>query len=177
MAQLLIDRGADIDAVGGRENTVGATPLDAAAWAGNVGMVRLLLRNGADPEKGGHEGVDYNPISTAVSHGRKEIFKLLIEAGAQYGIQHTIRMGMLEETRELLDADPSLLNRTKKADPRWPEGEAPLVLAAGDPGIFNLLLERGADVNARDPRGYTPLMAARSMGNDAGRQCPAGARR
>jgi len=77
-------------------------------------------------------------------------------------------MGMLEETRELMDADPSLLNRTKKADPRWPEGEVPLVLAAGDPDIFNLLLERGADVNARDPHGYTPLMAARSMGNDAG---------
>ena len=168
VAQLLIDRGADIDAVGGHENTVGSTPLDAAAWAGRVGMVRLLLRNGADPEKGGHEGVDYNPVSTAVSHGRKEIFKLLIEAGAQYGIQHTIRMGMLEETRELLDADPSLLNRTKKVDPRWPEGEVPLVLAAGDPDIFNLLLERGADVNARDPHGYTPLMAARSMGNDAG---------
>ena len=168
VAQLLIDRGADIDAVGGRENTAGATPLDAASWAGNVGMVKLLLANGADPEKGGHEGVDYNPVSTAVSHGRKEIFKLLIEAGAQYGIQHTIRMGMLEETRELLDADPSLLNRTKKADPRWPDGEVPLVLAAGDPDIFNLLLERGADVNARDPRGYTPLMAARSMGNDAG---------
>ena len=168
VAQLLIDHGADIDAVGGHENTVGSTPLDAAAWAGRVGMVKLLLANGADPEKGGHEGVDYNPVSTAVSHGRKEIFKLLIEAGAQYGIQHTIRMGMLEETRELLDADPSLLNRTKKVDPRWPEGEVPLVLAAGDPDIFNLLLERGADVNARDPHGYTPLMAARSMGNDAG---------
>ncbi|MYB50193.1 MAG: hypothetical protein F4X72_13165 [Dehalococcoidia bacterium] len=170
VAQLLIDHGADIDAVGGQENTIGSTPLDAAAWAGRVGMVRLLLQNGADPEKGGHEGVDYNPVSTAVSHGRKEIFKLLIEAGAAYGIQHTIRMGMLEETRELLDADPSLLNRTKKADPRWPEGEVPLVLAAGDREIFSLLLERGADVNARDPRGYTPLMAARSMGNDAGVQ-------
>ena len=168
VAQLLIDHGADIDAVGGHENTVGSTALDAAAWAGRVGMVRLLLQNGADPEKGGHEGVDYNPVSTAVSHGRKEIFKLLIEAGATYGIQHTIRMGMLRETRELLDADPSLLNRTKKADPRWPEGEVPLILAAGDRDIFNLLLERGADVNARDPRGYTPLLAARSMGNDAG---------
>lgn len=168
VAQLLIDHGADIDAVGGHENTVGSTPLDAAAWAGRVGMVRLLLQNGADPEKGGHEGVDYNPVSTAVSHGRKEIFKLLIEAGAAYGIQHTIRMGMLEETRELLDADPSLLNGTKKADPRWPKGEVPLVLAAGDRDIFNLLLERGADVYVRDPRGYTPLMAARSMGNDAG---------
>ena len=168
VAQLLIDRGADIDAVGGHENTVGSTPLDAAAWAGRVGMVKLLLTNGADPEKGGHEGVDYNPVSTAVSHGRKEIFKLLVEAGAAYGIQHTIRMGMLKETRELLDADPSLLNGTKKADPRWPKGEVPLVLAAGDRDIFNLLLERGADVNARDPHGYTPLMAARSIGNDAG---------
>lgn len=166
VAQLLIDRGADVDAVGGRGETVGATPLDAAAWAGNVGMVRLLLANGADPEKGGHEGVDYNPVSTAVSHDRKEIFLMLIEAGARYGIQHTIRMGLLKETQDLLDADPSLLDRTKKADPRWPAGEVPLVLAAGNRSIFNLLLERGADVRARDPRGYTPLMAARAVGDD-----------
>ncbi|MCY4528391.1 MAG: ankyrin repeat domain-containing protein [Chloroflexi bacterium] len=79
-------------------------------------------------------------------------------------------MGMLRETRELLDADPSLLNRTKKADPRWPEGEVPLILAAGNREIFNLLLERGADVNASDPQGYTPLLAVRSMGDDAGVQ-------
>ncbi len=166
VAQLLIDYGADVDAVGGRGNTVGATPLDAASWAGNVGMVRLLLANGADPEKGGPDGVDYNPVSTAVSHGRVDVFRLLAAAGARYGIQHTIRMGLLEETRALLDADPSLLHRTRRADPRWPEGELPLVLAAGNPEIFRLLLERGADVRAKDARGYTPLMAARAVGSD-----------
>ena len=44
----------------------------------------------------------------------------------------------------------------------------PLVLAAGDPDIFNLLLERRRRCQrARSTHGYTPLMAARSMGNDA----------
>ena len=166
VAQLLIDYGADVDAVGGRGNTVGATPLDAASWAGNVGMVRLLLANGADPEKGGPDGVDYNPVSTAVSHGRVDVFRLLAAAGARYSIQHTIRMGLLEETRALLDADPALLHRTRRADPRWPEGELPLALAAGRPEIFRLLLERGADVRAKDARGYTPLMAARAVGSE-----------
>lgn len=166
VAQLLIDYGADVDAVGGRGNTVGATPLDAASWAGNVGMVRLLLANGADPDKGGPDGVDYNPVSTAVSHGRVDVFRLLAAAGARYGVHHTIRMGLLEETRALLDADPTLLHRTRRADPRWPEGELPLVLAAGNPEIFHLLLERGADVRAKDSRGYTPLMAARAVGSD-----------
>lgn len=166
VAQLLIDYGADVDAVGGRGNTVGATPLDAASWAGNIGMVRLLLANGADPEKGGPDGVDYNPVSTAVSHGRVDVFRLLAAAGARYSIQHTIRMGLLEETRALLDADPSLLHQTRRADPRWPEGELPLVLAAGNPEIFRLLLERGADVRAKDAQGYTPLMAARAVGSD-----------
>ena len=166
VAQILIDYGADVDAVGGRGNTVGATPLDAAAWAGNVGMVRLLLANGADPDKGGPDGADYNPVSTAVSHGRVDVFRLLAAAGARYGIQHTIRMGLLDETRALLDADPSLLHRTRRADPRWPGGELPLVLAARHPAIFHLLLERGADVRAMDARGYTPLMAARAVGSD-----------
>ena len=45
---------------------------------------------------------------------------------------------MLKEIRELLDADPSLVNKST------PSGGLPLHLAAGKQGIFKLLLRRGA---------------------------------
>ena len=82
------------------------------------------------------------PVETAASHGRKEIFLLLVEAGARYAIEQTIQLGLLKQTRELIDADPSLLERT-------PQGNVPLILAAGKQGIFRFLLGRGADVYAR----------------------------
>ena len=45
-AQLLIERGADINAV---EAEYRSTPLAEAAGSGQIGMARLLLENGADP--------------------------------------------------------------------------------------------------------------------------------
>ena len=157
-AQLLIDQGADINAIGGRGNAVNATPLDGAVWAGNLGMVKLLLANGADPEKAA-DGMP-TPVETAASHDRTDIFLLLIDAGACYSIEQTIQLGLLEQTRRLLDADPALLDRT-------PQGNVPLVVAAGKQDVFSILLERGADVSSSDANGYTPLLAARAAGNDS----------
>ena len=156
VAQILIDHGADVNAIGGRGEACNSTPLDAASWAGSVGMVKLLLTNGADPDKAAEEMP--RPVETAASHRRKEVFKLLVEAGARYSIEETIQLGLLKQTRELVDADATLLHRT-------PEGNVPLILAAGKQGIFRFLLRRGANIHARDARGYTPLLAARSAGN------------
>ena len=157
IAQLLIDHGADIDAIGGSGDRALTTALDAATWAGNIEMVQLLLANGADPNKA-HPGMPA-PVGTATSHLRKEIFLLLIGAGADYSLEHTIQLGLLKETRALLDADPNLVNEP------LPEGHMPLTLGAGQQGMFKLLVRRGADIHARDPKGFTPLLAARAANN------------
>ena len=152
VAQLLIDHGADVNAIVDGYSP----PLDVSAWSGNVEMVKLLLANGADPNL----GTEATPVESAASHNHREVFKCLIEAGAVYGIEHTIQLGMLKETRALVDADPS------RANTPTPSGALPLNLAAGKQGIFTLLLRRGADVHARDAKGYTSLLAARAVGND-----------
>ena len=36
----------------------------------------------------------------------------------------------------------------------------------GDPGVVNMLLERGADIDARNNGGFTPLMFAARQGHD-----------
>ena len=118
-------------------------------------MADLLIAAGADVEL----HVEVPPVEVAVLYQRREIFKLLIAAGARYDISHTLRLGMMAETRALLAADPAIAN-TETAH------GLPLNLAVGKPGIFKLLLRHGADIHAEDSLGLTPLKAARIPESD-----------
>ena len=151
VAQLLIDLGADID------STVDGSmpPLEMAVWSRNPEMVELLIANGADIER----YTEAPPVEVAVLYQRRDIFKLLIAAGAKHDISHTLRLGMMPETRALLKADPSLAN-TETAH------GLPLNLAVNKPGIFKLLLRHGADIHTQDSFGLTPLKAARIPESD-----------
>ena len=149
--QLLIDHGADVNST-----TAGAlAPLEMAAWSRHPGMAELLIAAGADVEL----HVEVPPVEVSVLYQRREIFKLLIAAGARYDISHTLRLGMMAETRALLAADPAIAN-TETAH------GLPLNLAVGKPGIFKLLLRHGADIHAEDSLGLTPLKAARIPESD-----------
>ena len=151
VAQLLIDHGADVNATAG-----GAlAPLEMAAWSRHPGMAELLIAAGADVEL----HVEVPPVEVAVLYQRREIFKVLIAAGAKYDISHTLGLGMMAETRALLAADPSLANTET-------DHGLPLNLAVGKPGIFKLLLRHGADIHAQDSLGLTPLKAARLPDSD-----------
>ena len=151
VAQLLIDHGADVNST-----AAGAlAPLEMAAWSRHPGMAELLIAAGADVEL----HVEVPPVEVAVLYQRREIFKLLIAAGARYDISHTLRLGMMAETRALLAADPAIANTET-------DHGLPLNLAVGKPGIFKLLLRHGADIHAEDSLGLTPLKAARLPDSD-----------
>jgi ankyrin repeat protein len=75
VAELLVDRGARVDAT----NAGGDTPLHVAAAAGEA-PVRLLLRHGAKPEVTDALGV--TPLLVAAGYGDVETVKALVEAGA-----------------------------------------------------------------------------------------------
>jgi ankyrin repeat protein len=151
VAQMLIDHGADIN------STVDGCmpPLEIAVWSRNPEMAELLIANGADVEL----HTEAPPVEVAVLNDRRDIFKLLIAAGAKYDISHTLRLGILRETRALLKADPSLAN-TETAH------GLPLNLAVSKPGIFKLLLRHGADIHAVDSFGLTSLKASRIPESD-----------
>ncbi len=62
----------------------GQTPLTAAAQHGQVEVVQLLLKGGADPNLR-DSGPDYpheTPLSTAAMHAQLEVCRVLLEAGA-----------------------------------------------------------------------------------------------
>ena len=158
-AQLLIDYGADINS----RVLDSLPPLEMAAWTRHHDLFELLLANGADVEC----YTELPPIEAAVAtaYGR-DMFKSLVSTGAQYDISHTLRLGLLRETRILLEADPSLANIET-------DHGLPLNLAVSkpgsykpSPGLFKLLIRFGADIHAEDRFGLTPLKAARLPGND-----------
>ena len=79
-----------------------------------------------------------------------------MEGGADHGLDHFLRTGLTDLVARWLEADSGLVNVPI-------EGESPLHLAvsAGRGGaMVDLLLDHGADVNARDSLDRMPLHAA-----------------
>ena len=80
--QLLLDNGADVNALGGLYGNA----LQAAASDGNQAVVQLLLKNGAEVNAQG--GAYGNALQAAACAGRKELLKLLLEANADLVLLH-----------------------------------------------------------------------------------------
>jgi ankyrin repeat protein len=142
-------------------------PLHFAVREGHLEAVGALLEAGADPAAVGFTGDD--PITVARDRGHEEVLRLLEAArdrlgrtqseGAPAG-DHPIHLAAdaddVARVREMLDATPSLLERSD------PAGGTPLhrAVAASARSVVTLLLDRGADIHARhgagpgSPKGY-----------------------
>ena len=77
IAELLIDKGADVNAMGG---LLGWTPLHWAASEGRKEVANLLINKGADVNAATDNGV--TPLHTSAGSGHKEFSELLIAKGA-----------------------------------------------------------------------------------------------
>ena len=155
VAQVLIDSGIDIDAMGGCGDSCFTPPIDASSWIGNQRMAALLLDNGADPNRS--YWTMTKPVRTAANHRGKAIFRMLLKAGADYTLYETVALGFLKLTRELLEQDAAEVNAID-------DGELPIVQASQDVKMTRLLLRYGADPNGQDARSVTALMAASQAG-------------
>jgi len=89
---------------------------------------------------------------------RNDIAVLLLENGIELDVFTASMAGFRDRVRDLLDADSTLIANYSV------DGWTPLHLAAffGQPSVVELLMSRGADVNARsrNAAGNTPLHAA-----------------
>jgi ankyrin repeat protein len=117
----------------------GATPLLVAVHQGDMAVVDALLEIGADIDGRSHWWAG----SFGVLDGSPKIAAQMIERGATVDINAAAHLGLIDRARQLLDADPSLANH------RGGDGQTPLHVAA-TVEMTDLLLDRGADVNARD---------------------------
>jgi len=79
-----------------------------------------------------------------ILHGASpDLAAYAIERGAAVDVHAAARLGMLDKVRELIDADPGLVHA------RGGDGQTPLHFAS-TVAIARLLLDRGADIDARD---------------------------
>jgi ankyrin repeat protein len=153
--RLLIDRGANVNA----RSDDGRTPLlIAAGLSGAAPVVKLLIERGANVavKAPGLMG-ETTPLAEAAYTGDESVFRLLVEHGADVSAPSLGILGLAlrSECRPCVDLLLKSMNRASIT----PE----MVLAAPPLGpalATNLLLEKGADIDAKDPVGRTLLMLA-----------------
>jgi len=127
---------------------------DAEGVAALLDSDRSLLGASAD---------NVSAILLAVYYQRPEIASLFIERGAELTFAEACAVGDVNRAFELLDRDPSLLER------RTADGFPPLGYAIffRHPTLARALIERGADVNAaaENAQHVAPIHAAASVGD------------
>lgn len=165
----LIDAGANVHA----KSSAGDTPLSYAAAAGSPDAVLLLLKNGADPNITGA----YNlvPLHYAVellaSPGGDQAVTALIDAGAKLDMQNKWGKTPLARAAALGSPAAVMLLLNAGAEP----GSAlffasQLIGHRGGKEVIKALVEKGAEINAIDTGGRTPLDHALTEGSLAAAQ-------
>ncbi len=175
-------------------HTKGQTPLDRATIFGSVEVVRVLLDAGADvnglsdpANTGDLENPSHcTPLRDAVSCGKMDIARLLVQRGAHVDLFSASGMGWtdfasakIKEHPELTDYTDDwrytplcyavaggaastaevLLSHGADVTHTYDDGGTFLHLATyyGYHDVISVLLSHGADVNAKNKAGETPL--------------------
>jgi len=103
-ARLLLDRGADVDALSTGQ-IARVPPLGTAVFVRSRQLARLLLDAGADVNRQGAGG--FTALHTAAQSGDVELVKLLLEHGADPGLRasdgrRAVDQAQTDELRALL---------------------------------------------------------------------------
>lgn len=148
---------------------VGNTPLHIAVASGNLDMTRLLIERGAPVDARNGDGRTPGIVALFGLHRywrnemKPDILNVLLRNGAEYTLLIAATVGDEARVRELVEADPSSANA---ADPcrRRPLSGA---VSGGHTAIVRLLLEHGADPNAKEAicQGGLSLRTAAAKGD------------
>jgi ankyrin repeat protein len=144
--RLLVELGVDVNGKPGDES-----PLHGAARAGQLDAVKLLVESGADVHAR-DRNFDGTPLSFANYKGQRHVVAHLLQFAT---IREAVEVGGLDRVRMLLRENPECVNV------RDDVGRTPLHYPYRNtphgPEIIELLIEQGADVNAKDNAGHTPV--------------------
>ena len=153
VARTLLEMGADPDPRGtsGKDET----PLHWAASSDDADVARVLIDGGADIEI--PDGSIGTPLDNAIGYACWNVARLLVGRGARVDkLWHAAALGMTDRLAELLSGSTPTLDEINQAFFHACDG--------GQRRAAELLLARGADINASPDYGSSPLEAAANPG-------------
>ncbi len=166
--RLLVEKGGNVEST----DEIGGTPLLwAAALSKNPETVAYLIEKGANVNVIDSNGM--TPLIWAAGIGRPEAVGLLIDKGAdlevvemhqkETALMRAARIGSVESLNRILAAKPDLAKANML-------GQTAMIIAASSAPVDKLqaLVDAGADLGARDTRGWSVLDHARAR-TDANR--------
>ncbi len=154
---ILLNHQIDVNA----PNRNGRLAIQEAAIRNNRELVMLLLDHGSrldlrDPHYGG------SPIGWATAGGNIELRDELLDRTTD--VFDLSRFGRIEQLKSLLEQSPEAAHQCTR------KGSTPLHMVCGQTPhaaeIIDLLLSKGADLNAKNNDGKTPLSAQEEPDDD-----------
>ncbi len=153
----LLSEGFDVNHLG----KDGLSLLSYAVSGSQLSLVKLLLAKGADPKADGGSS-----MVTAADLNNLEMLQCLLSAGGN----PNAHFGTILDTpliwaarRASVDAVSLLLRNGANPNEQNALGWSPLMVA-GSGAVARILIDHGADLNARDKKGMTALMSAAMWG-------------
>ncbi len=152
--RVLLAHGAEVNA---RSSDMRTPLMIAARRPGNASVVRLLLEHGANPNPNAHPAAESSPLIEAATAGDSASMELLLGKGAdaKASAEQALEMAVTLQCAKCL-----ALVAAKDLDKEAYSLALPNITALGDVNAVRLMLDHGADVDAFDSLGRTPLMYA-----------------
>jgi ankyrin repeat protein/uncharacterized glyoxalase superfamily protein PhnB len=172
--RLLLARGADPNVRDAGDN---ALALHFAAGRGPLESVRALLDGGSDVHGAGDvHRLEVIGWATVFEEARRDVLELLIERGAKHHVFSAIAINDPDVVQRVIEDDPQAIHRRLS---RFEQEQSALHYVIAPPdglvgGLFRtgehyrtleVLIELGADLEAVDAKGRTPLAIARLRGD------------
>ena len=157
VVRVLLERGADPNI---RDEGDNAYPLHFAAERGDLAVIKLLVEHGARTEAGEVDDHELDIIGWATAFeyvaATPDVVEYLLAHGAKHTMFSAVAVGEVAVIREIASRAPADIN---KAMDRTNHRRRPLHLAIvkKQPAALKTLLDLGADLDALDAAGFTPL--------------------
>lgn len=151
----VLERAPELARVTGPHPIWGGEPtaLHLAVENGRTDVAAMLLKLGADPNHPSDMYDGWTPLLIAAGRQSRSLVELLLSHGAHVDAWEAAALGDLPRLQAILDADPGVVHARRAND-------APPLHFAANAKVAQLLIDRGAPLDAVDKYGSTAARSA-----------------